>query len=398
MVVDAWGAPDSLFWLRGELPAEPVAFDPATKVWNVYGHAEALRILNDPATFSSAVQRKIPIDDRLNEGNLLRMDGVPHTKLRKIVSRVFTPKVVAGLEPRIAQVTGELLDGLADRDGFDLIEELAYPLPVIVIAELLGVPAEDRPLFKEWVDLMFRGRDEIFIEADEAGGGEKVVMDGAEEVLRYIAEHVAKRRLNPQDDLLSQLVEAELDGERLSDAEVVNFGFVLLLTGHITTTMLLGNAMLCLDTFTQWQDRVRADRTIMPAVIEESLRMLPPFAAVSRLTNEDVELGGVRIPENELLMVWIAAANRDPHAFPEPDTFNPFRDPNNHLSFGRGVHFCMGAPLARLEGRIALDILLDRFPSLRTDPQDGPTFKTIPIMSGIDRLPLLTGSGDRVAR
>ena len=380
-VADTWGAPQSLFWLHGERPAEPVTFDPVTKVWNVYGHADSLRILNDPATFSSAVQRKIPIDDRLNEGNLLRMDGVPHAKLRKIVSKVFTPKVVAGLEPRIAEVTAE----------FDLIEELAYPLPVIVIAELLGVPGEDRPLFKQWVDAMFNGREEIFIEAD---GDEKVVMDGAEEVLRYIAEHVAKRRLEPGDDLLSKLVQAEVDGERLTEAEIVNFGFVLLLTGHITTTMLLGKAVLCLAKYPGWQERARAGRSVVPAVIEESLRLLPPFAAVSRLTNSGVELSGQHIPANELLMVWLAAANRDEVAFPEPDAFDPARDPNNHLSFGRGVHFCLGAPLARLEGRIALNILLDRFPRLRTDPQDGPTFKTIPIMTGIDKLPLLVGSED----
>ncbi|WP_410606936.1 cytochrome P450 [Amycolatopsis sp. lyj-109] len=386
-VADTWGAPQSLFWLHGGTPAAPVTFDPATKVWNVYGHADALRILNEPATFSSAVQRKIPIDDRVNEGNLLRMDGVPHAKLRKIVSRVFTPKVVAGLEPRITELTKELLADVGERDRFELVEQLAYPLPVIVIAELLGVPAEDHPLFKQWVDMMFRGREEIFIQAD---GDEKVVMDGAEEVLRYIAEHVARRRSNPGTDLLSKLVEAEVDGERLSDAEVVNFGFVLLLTGHITTTMLLGNAVLCLDTYPEWQDRVRADRTLVPPVIEESLRLLPPFAAVSRLTNEEVELSGQRIPADELLMVWLAAANRDETAFPDPDTFDPARDPS-HLSFGRGVHFCMGAPLARLEGRIALNTLLDRFPRLRTDPQDRPVFKTIPIMTGIDKLPLLTG-------
>ncbi|WP_410639658.1 cytochrome P450 [Amycolatopsis sp. lyj-346] len=387
-VADTWGAPQSLFWLHGGRPAEPVAFDPATKVWNVYRHADALRILNEPATFSSAVQRKIPIDDRVNEGNLLRMDGVPHAKLRKIVSRVFTPKVVAGLEPRITELTNELLATVGERDRFELVEQLAYPLPVIVIAELLGVPTEDHPLFKQWVDMMFRGREEIFIEAD---GDEKVVMDGAEEVLRYIAEHVERRRSNPGTDLLSKLVEAEVDGERLSDAEVVNFGFVLLLTGHITTTMLLGNAVLCLDTYPEWQDRVRADRSLVPAVIEESLRLLPPFAAVSRLTNEEVVLSGQRIPADELLMVWLAAANRDESAFPAPETFDPARDPNNHLSFGRGVHFCMGAPLARLEGRIALNTLLDRFPRLRTDPEDRPVFKTIPIMTGIDKLPLLTG-------
>jgi len=382
------GAHPSAFWLRGERPAEPVSFDPVTKVWNVYGHADVLRILNDPAIFSSEVQRKIPVDDRVNVGNLLRMDGLPHNRMRKIVSRVFTPRSVAALEPRIAELTSELLDRVAGRDRFDLVEELACPLPLIVIAELMGVPAEDRPLFQHWVDMMFRDQQEVSLADDDAA---PAVMDGAAEVLRYIGDHVADRRLRPRDDLLTRLVEAEVDGERLSDAEVKNFGFVLLLAGYVTTTMLLGNAVLCLDAFPEWQARTRADRSLVPDVIEESLRMLPPFSALVRLTNEAVELSGTLIPADELVMIWLAAANRDETAFPDPDTFDPTRDPNNHLSFGRGIHFCVGAPLGRAEGRIALNMLLDRFPDLRTDPDDGPRFRDIAIMTGVDRLPLVIG-------
>lgn len=382
----------SQFWLREERPAELVAFDPVTKVWSVYGHAEAWHVLNEPATFSSEVQRKVAVDERVNVANLLQMDGAPHARLRKMVSRVFTPKSVVGLEPRIAELTGELLDRVAGRDKFDMVEELAYPLPLIVIAELLGVPSEDRPLFRQWVDMMFRDHQEVSLADAENGKGPQAALGGAAEVLRYIGEHVAQRRVRPREDLLTRLVETEVDGERLTDTEVANFGFVLLLAGYVTTTMALGNAVLCLDAFPEWHARTRADRSLVPGVVEESLRMLPPFAAVARVTNEDVELSGQHIPADEMLMVWIAAANRDERAFRDPHIFDPTRDPNNHLSLGRGIHFCLGAPLARAEGRIALNMLLDRFPHLRTDPEDCPTFRDIAIMTGVDRLPLLTGS------
>ncbi|MFE0026791.1 cytochrome P450 [Amycolatopsis sp. NPDC059021] len=383
------GAHPSQFWLREEKPADVVALDPVTKVWGVYGHAESLQVLNAPATFSSEVQRKVAVDERLNVANLLQMDGAPHTRLRKMVSRVFTPKSVTGLEPRIVELTGELLDRVAGHDKFDMVEDLAYPLPLIVIAELLGVPGEDRPLFQQWVDMMFRDHKEISLAETEEGKAPQANLGGAAEVLRYVSEHVAERRVRPRDDLLTRLVETEVDGERLTDAEVVNFGFVLLLSGYVTTTMLLGNAVLCLDAFPEWQARTRADRSLIPGVIEESLRMLPPFTAVSRVTTEDVELGGQHIPADEMVMVWLAAANRDERVFRDPHTFDPARDPNHHLSFGRGIHFCLGAPLARAEGRIALNMLLDRFPHLRTDPEDGPTFRDIAIMTGVDRLPLL---------
>ncbi len=180
-----------------------------------------------------------------------------------------------------------------------------------------------------------------------------------------------------------------MDGERLTGAEIVNFAMVLLIAGHVTTTMLLGNTILCLDQHPGQAARVRADRALVPAAIEESLRWLTPIASLGRITNSEVDLAGHAIAENERLVVWIAAANRDPRRFTEPDTYDVGRDPNPHLAFGRGVHFCLGAPLARLEGRIALNILLDRFATLHTDPQAPPEFLANPAMTGLRSLPLL---------
>jgi cytochrome P450 len=200
---------------------------------------------------------------------------------------------------------------------------------------------------------------------------------------------VTERRKKPRQDLLSHLVEAEVDGERLSDNEIVNVANLVLLAGHMTSTLLLGNTVLCLDTYAQEGEKVRAEPARMPGVVEEALRFFSPFSAVARSTMEEVEVGGTTIPKDQLLMIWTAAANRDERRFPEPEMFDPARDPNPHLGFGRGIHFCMGAPLARLEVRIALNKLLKRFPKIHTHPDKAPTFMPSPEMAGVRTLPLL---------
>ncbi|WP_258345016.1 cytochrome P450 [Saccharopolyspora gregorii] len=390
--IEDWGSPASQFWLRGERPGEPVQHDESFGFWNVYGYPEAMRVLTDPATYSSDTTRIFPEGERFAEGNLVRMDPPEHDKLRKLVSHAFTPKVVAGLEPRIAELTGELLDAVDGTDRLELVADLAYPLPVIVIAELLGVPSSDRDLFKEWVDGMFT-RDARMSLSDPTPEQRRELDEVLAQVghlTDYLGEHVAERRAHPRDDLLSKLVEAEVDGAKLTHDEVVNFANVLLIAGHITTTMLLGNTVLCLDAHPEQQARVRADRSALPGAIEESLRFLSPFAAIGRVTDTEVELGGQRIPAEQPLLVWVAAANRDPRRFPNPDVFDPTRDPNPQLGFGRGIHFCLGAPLARLEGKIALNSLLDRFPELATDPSDPPEFQPNPNMTGVRKLPLRT--------
>jgi cytochrome P450 len=201
---------------------------------------------------------------------------------------------------------------------------------------------------------------------------------------------IAERRLNPRDDLISHLVAAEVDGQRLTDNELATIANIMLVAGHITTTMLIGNALACLDANPEAFARVRADRSLVPTALEESLRTLSPTAALSRRTTTDVEIGGVQIPKEQMILVWLAAANRDPRKFKDPEVFDPARNPNPHFGFGHGVHFCIGATLARLEGRIALNGLLDRFPTLRTDPDDPPRFFPGPDIIGTASLPMRT--------
>ncbi|MEV0056083.1 cytochrome P450 [Saccharopolyspora shandongensis] len=388
-LADTWGINEAQFWLRGVRPEQPVEHDSAAGIWNVYGYPEILQALSDPATFSSDTRRLVPELAGNDEGNLVQMDPPEHHKLRKLVSHAFTPKVVADLEPRIAALTNELLDAVSDRT--ELVRDLAYPLPVIVIAELLGVPSSDRGLFKKWVDAMFASSNKFSLKERSKEQEEYMAkaMEQVQELTEYLLGHVQERRRTPREDLLSKLVAAEVDGVQLTDTEVGNFGMVLLIAGHITTTMLLGNTVLCLDAHPDQLAAVRADRSLVPSAIEESLRYFSPFAAVSRATNREVELGGTVIPADQLLLLWIAAANRDPRQFTDPDAFDVRRDPNPQIGFGRGIHFCLGAPLARLEGRIALNIMLDRFPNLRTDPAEGPEFLPSPNMTGVSKLPLL---------
>ncbi|GAB3413653.1 cytochrome P450 family protein [Flindersiella endophytica] len=391
---EQWNVHPAQFWLRGRAPEQLVRLDENSGIWHVYGHPEALRIITDPETFSSDTSRLMPdtIDTSFNDGNLIQMDAPDHRKLRRLVSSAFTPKVVAGLEPRIRTITNELLDAVAGKEEIELVGDLAYPLPVIVIAELLGVPPGDRDLFREWVGNLFEKRPDLSMGKDSAELERELQqhLGGLQAMYDYLHQHAAERRRQPREDLLTGLVRAEVDGERLSDTEVVNFAGLLLVAGHITTTMLLGNTVLALDLNPEAGALVRSDPSLVPPAIEESIRYLSPFALLGRSTRADVEVAGRRIPADQVLMVWIGAANRDPRAFADPDVFDPIRDPNPHLGFGRGVHFCLGAPLARLEGRIALNILFDRFPALRTIPERPPAFMETTEMTGVTTLPLRT--------
>ncbi len=396
-IVKRYNVPEQLFWLRGPRSGPPVEYDARAGMWNVYGYPELQEVLGDPATFSSDTMRVVPksmkpsSEDFSLDGFITQIDPPGHGKLRKLVSSAFTRKVVADLEPRIAALTHELLDAARDRGRLELVTDLAYPLPVIVIAELLGVPSSDRALFKQWADALFQRDTKVSLA--EPADAQKVDIQATlrpwKEMSDYLAAHATERKRQPRTDLLTRLVEAEVDGERLPGDQVVNFAIVLLLAGHITTTMLLGNTVLCLDAYPEQQDRARADRASIPAVIEESLRLFTPFALLGRATTREAELGGVTIPADQMVMVWLGSANRDPRQFPDPVAFDPGRAPNPHLAFGHGIHFCLGAPLARLEGRVALNILLDRFDPLRTDPDDPVEFMPAPTMTGIRRLPLV---------
>ncbi|MEU5211494.1 cytochrome P450 [Streptomyces sp. NPDC020742] len=345
--------------------AGPVRYDEDQKVWQVAGYRSVAAVLADPATYSSDFSGLVPSQpdfETFRQGNFVGMDPPEHHKLRTLVSQAFTPRVVAELEPRIHTVCRELLDAVADRDRFDLMDALAYPLPIIVIAELLGVPAGDRRMFQEWAATLFAGD----------GLGEALDLAELEQALDSIApavrgmngyflEHIRYRRRHPGDGLTDRLLAAEVDGVRLTDQEIVGFVALLLVAGHITTTALLGNAALTLDRYPQAADRLRADPGLLPGAVEEVLRWLPPFPELGRRTTREVELAGHTLPADSVVMAHLAAANRDPERFADPDVFDVTRSPNRHLTFGHGIHFCFGAPLARLEARIALGEMLDRF-------------------------------------
>jgi cytochrome P450 len=278
----------------------------------VLGHPEASTVLNDPAAFSSDLNALQPVQDDLalfQRGNFVSIPP-QHRKLRTLVSQTFTPRVVADLEPRIAELTTQLLDEAGER--FDLIDALAYPLPVIVIAELLGIPTSDRGLFRTWADVLLG--QETDPEQDLREASEQALTAVAptmREMNAYFLEHIRSRRASPGHDLTSRLVQAEVDGERLADEEIIGFVGPLPIAGHITTTATLGNSVL---SFQEHQDavaEVRADPSLLPAGIEEVLRVRTPFPRLGRVARADAEVGGVRIRAGQLLMPWLAAANRD---------------------------------------------------------------------------------------
>ena len=381
---------DLLAWLEAGRARGQVHFDDTQQCWHVLGHPEVGVVLSDPAVFSSDITVLRPAQDDLalfQRGNFVQMDPPQHRKLRTLVSQAFTPRVVADLEPRIAELTIQLLDEVDER--FDLIDALAYPLPVIVIAEMLGVPASDRPLFRRWADVLFS--QDVDPDQSLRSASEQAVTAVAptmREMNAYFLDHIRSRRASPGRDLTSKLVQAEVDGERLADEEIIGFVGLLLLAGHVTTTATLGNSVVCFQDAPDAVAQVRADPGLLPAAIEEVLRVRTPFPRLARMTTADAELAGVTIPAGQVVIPWLTAANRDERVFAEPHRFDVHRTPNPHLSFGHGIHFCLGAPLARLEARVALRLLLERYRDVEVAADEAVEQRNPWTMVAVSRLPL----------
>jgi cytochrome P450 len=384
--------PVLLAWLEESRQRGQVHYDAHQQTWQVLGHPEAVAVLSDPAKFSSDLTGLVPAQDDLalfQKGNFVRMDPPRHRKLRGLVSQAFTPRMVAGLEPRITEVTTELLDATGGGERLDLIESLAYPLPVIVIAEMLGIPSTDRPTFRRWADTLF----DVNIDPEDSlqKVGEEAVASVAptmREMNTYLLDYIRSRRANPGQDLTSKLLQADVDGERLDDQEIVGFVGLLLLAGHITTTATLGNTIVSFEENPDAATEIRADPSLLPAAIEEVLRHRTPFPRLARLATTNAQVGDVEIPAQGLILVWLTAANRDARVFPDPNRFDIHRRPNPHLTFGHGIHFCLGAPLARLEAKVALRIMLDRYRGI-TVATDAPVEYRNPwLMVSVNKLPL----------
>jgi cytochrome P450 len=381
---------DLLAWLEASRAHGQVHFDDRQQCWQVLGHPEASAILSDPAGFSSDLSALRPAQDDLalfQRGNFVNMDPPQHRKLRTLVSQAFTPRVVADLEPRIADLTHELLDQAGER--FDLIDALAYPLPVIVIAELLGIPVSDRGLFRTWADTLFSQEvDPDKSLRDVSEQAVSAVVPTMREMNAYFLDYIRSRRASPGSDLTSKLTQAEVDGERLADEEIVGFVGLLLLAGHITTTATLGNSVVTFQDNPDAAAEVRADPELLPAAIEEVLRVRTPFPRLARITTADTEVAGVRIPVGQIVLPWVIAANRDERVFAAPHRFDIHRKPNPHLTFGHGIHFCLGAPLARLEARVALRLMLERYRDVEVAGAEQVEYRNPWTMVAVTRLPL----------
>jgi cytochrome P450 len=339
--------------------------------WMVTPYDDVLMILKDPR-FVRDIRKVIPegVLERMyphlesEAGRLLRqqmmsLDPPEHTRLRQLVSKAFTPRMIEQLRDRIQHIADELLDRAEPRGQMDLIGDFAFLLPVTVICEMLGVPVEDRDKFRTWSHALVTREDK-----GEGARSNMGLPPEIDEFIAYVRALIAEKRSHPDEKLLNQLIRVEEAGEKLSEDEVISMTLLLLVAGHETTVNLIGNGTLALLLHPQQLHRLQADPSLITAAIEELLRYSAPITMTQRWANENVEMHGKLISEGDMVYLAVMAANTDPTHFPAPEELNITREENEHLAFGKGMHFCLGAPLARLEGQTALQTLLRRLPDL----------------------------------
>lgn len=354
-------------WLRDE---EPVHYCATRDLYVLSRHADVLAAVKEPETFTSG-EGIVPSGFKPDEPTIIVMDPPAHTAMRRHVMRAFTPRRMESLTPRVRAIAAELLAVWPADGEIDAFEHFTDPLPIAVMAELLGVDAQDRPLFKRCGDAIVYS----------SGADPETIRAAQRELEGHLEGVFEARRRAPRQDLISLLLSPAEDGAALSERELLGLCFTLLVAGTETTTSALGNALWLLDRHPDWKRRLAEEPALIPAAVEEILRFESPVQGLSRVVRRDVHLHGRKIPKGARVHLLWAAANRDPRAFPEPDRFDPLRSPNNHLAFGFGIHFCLGASLARTELRIGLEALLSRAPDYRLDT------------TGLARLPSDTNRG-----
>jgi cytochrome P450 len=379
---------------RGPLFRSPLG------VWATSSHATATKVLRDPRFSSSPVHQSgykppvYPPDDPragLPAADLLTLDPPDHTRLRRLVSKAFNPKVIPDLEAWIREVADRLLDGIDAPAGFDLIETFALPLPIAVICHLLGVPIEDQAKFRVWGhDIATTLEPQTDVAAKNRTRASELALTA------YLRDLVEKRRTEPDDSLLSFLVAAEEEGDRLSSGELVATAALLLVAGFETTVNLIGNATVALlGEPEQWR-RLGEEPALVPAAVEELLRYDSPVQMTSRIATDDIELDGATLPKGAAILVAIGGANRDPDVFDHPDQLRIDRpEASRHLAFSLGIHHCLGAALARLEGRVAIDELTRRYPKLEV--VGIPTRRQLLVLRGYEQLAVRTPSSSMIS-
>lgn len=364
------------------------------RLFSVFRYDDCQTILRDDATWSNHFQVAQITHDPGGEPlpeipppSMLGTDGPEHARLRSLVNKAFTPRIVQRLEPRMHEVCRELVEAALEAKEVDLVQALTYPLPVTIIAEIIGVPAADRERFKRWSDQAVSVLGTGFfggLDVERVRRQRKLL----EEMRGYFVPLAKERERTPREDLLTGLVQARHEGSRLSHDEMLSMLVLILVAGNETTTTLIGNAVLELLAHPAELVRLRGDASLLPGAIDEVLRFASPVQFDPRRATRDVELGGQTIRENDFALCWLASANRDERVFERPDVFDVSRPKSPHLAFGFGVHYCLGVNLARLEAEVALGTLLARTAKIeRTDAEELPIHPS-PVFRGVTQLPV----------
>jgi pimeloyl-[acyl-carrier protein] synthase len=364
--------------------ADPVHRTPMG-LWVLTRYDDVVAVLKDPRFGREGFEQILANVYGEGARSMLFRDPPDHTRLRGLVSQAFTPRMIERMRSHIQDIVDRLLDRVQNANAMDVIADLAYPLPLTVICEMLGVPTDAHSGICQWSADLARSVDAIGMPTDE-----EVVKRGRvaqQAMLDYFSDLIPERRQTPRDDLLGLLIAAEEQGDRLSEGELLITCILLFVAGHETTVNLIGNGLLALLNHPDELAKLRADLTLLPGAVEELLRYDSPVQRTARITNTDVELDGRKIAKGSLVVTAIGAANRDPAHFPDPDRLDITRRDNRHIAFGFGIHFCLGAPLARLEGQIAIDTLLRRMPGLRL-VTSAPEWRESSTLRGLKRLPV----------
>ncbi len=372
--------------LRNGPPKQLNLFLPVTLVAR---YADVIAVLRDYETFSSE-RPEIPgrelTDPFRGAPTIETADPPVHTRLRRLAAKAFTPSRISGMEPRIRAIAAELLSHTVPSGEFEAITTFADPLPVRVIAEMLGVPDERQAQFKQWSDAIIASIAVVPGSPPPPGS-----VEASDALREFFTEEIYRRRRTPGDDLISVLVGAHDEREALNAEELLAFVILLMIAGNETTTNLIGNGLLALGRNPDQLARLRREPQLMASAVEEMIRYDSPVHSTVRVARKDTNIGGTEVAARSIVMVLLSAANHDPLQFPEPDRFDVARQPNAHVGFGEGIHFCIGAPLSRLEASIAFEMILERFPNLRlSSPEPALTYKGALSMRGVSSLPMLT--------
>ena len=381
--------------LRAEKPVCPVTLPDKRTIWLVTRYDDVVTVLKDerfvknPANvapeYGTVKEPWVPRFAKPCTQHMLTMDKPDHSRLRGLVNHAFSPRMVEQMRPRIQSVTSELLVKVHGQQHIDLISDYALPIPTTIIAEMMGVPAKDRAKSNRWTNAI--------MQVTTTRLGMVRALPDVWAFVRYIRKFIKLKQRDPKDDLVSELVKAEVEGERLSDDELMGMVFLLLVTGHETTVNLIGNGVLALLEHPEQMELLRTNRndpTLIKPAVEELLRFGSPVElGTERYAREDVTIAGITIPGGSLVGAVLASANRDETQFANPDSLDIMREPNKHLAFGLGTHYCTGAPLARLEGQIAIIMLLEMIPQFRMNsPRDALRWRPGLVTRGLESLPI----------